>query len=72
MNKKTFYIREVAKITGRCPHTIRNYIRRGLISETDREWNGFRVFTDEHIRQINVLKKTDIQKRKGQCDAKTN
>ena len=55
MQKKTYYIHEVAEITGRHPNTIRNYLRRGLISKVVREWNNWRVFTDEHINQIKRL-----------------
>lgn len=55
-NTKLFYIHEVGEITGKHPNTIRRYIKRGLISEPKREWNGWRVFTDLHINQIMKLK----------------
>ena len=53
--KKIFYIHEVAEQTGRHPSTIKNYIKRGLIPEPQREWNGFRIFTAEHINRIKQL-----------------
>lgn len=55
MARKSYYIHEVAELVGRHPNTIRCYLRRGLISEPRREWNGWRVFTDEHIDQIKKL-----------------
>lgn len=55
MQKNTYYISEVAEITHRHINTIRNYIRRGLITEPQREWNGFRIFTQKHIEQIKKL-----------------
>jgi adenine-specific DNA-methyltransferase len=55
MIKNKFYIHEVAEQVGKHSNTIRNYIRRGLITEPLREWNGWRVFTDEHIKQIKKL-----------------
>jgi DNA-binding transcriptional MerR regulator len=55
MAKSIYYIHEVAEIVGKHPNTIRNYLRRGLITEPQREWNGWRIFTDEHISQIKKL-----------------
>lgn len=59
MDKNNYYISEVAKIVGRHPNTIRNYVHRGLISKPEREWNGWRVFTNEHINQIKQLMVTN-------------
>jgi DNA-binding transcriptional MerR regulator len=55
MTKKTYYIHEVAEQTGRHENTIRRYIERGFIPEPKREWNGWRVFTQEHIDKIKEL-----------------
>lgn len=59
--KATYLINEVAQITHRHRNTILSYCRRGLISEPHREWNGWRVFTQEHIDQINALARADLQ-----------
>ncbi|MFA5115689.1 MAG: MerR family transcriptional regulator [Candidatus Omnitrophota bacterium] len=53
--KNTYYIHDVAKMTNMHPNTIRNFIRRGRIPEPKREWNGFRVFTEEDVARIRKL-----------------
>lgn len=55
MKNGHYYIQEISEIVGKHQTTIRNYIRRGLITEPKREWNGWRVFTNEHINQIKRL-----------------
>lgn len=55
MSKKNYYIHEVSELTGKHPTTIRRYIERGFIPAPKREWNGFRIFTQEHIDRIRRL-----------------
>lgn len=53
--QKNYYIHEVAEKVGRHPNTIKNFIRRGLITEPQREWNGWRVFTEKQVEEIKKL-----------------
>lgn len=48
---------QVAKITGIHPNTVRLYEEWGLIHKPERKANGYRVFNDIHIMQIELLKK---------------
>ncbi len=47
---------EVAKIAGIHPNTVRFYEESGLITKPERRQNGYRVFTDLHIRQIKLAR----------------
>ena len=45
---------EVASIMGVHPNTVRLYEEWGLISKPERLENGYRIFTDLHIRQMQL------------------
>ncbi len=47
---------EVAAAIGIHPNTVRLYEDWGLISKPDRQENGYRIFTDLHIRQIRLAR----------------
>ena len=49
---KTYSTSEAAKIIGIHPNTVRFYEKWGLIPEVKRKPNGYRVFTDFHIEQL--------------------
>lgn len=49
---KTYSTSEAAKIIGIHPNTVRLYEKWGLIPEAKRKTNGYRVFTDFHIEQL--------------------
>lgn len=52
----TYRTLEVAKIMGIHPNTVRFYEKWGLITKPVREKNGYRVFTDLHLYQIQVAR----------------
>lgn len=47
---------EVASIIGVHPNTVRLYEEWGLISKPERLENGYRIFTDLHIRQMQLAR----------------
>ena len=47
---------EVASIMGVHPNTVRLYEEWGLISKPERLENGYRIFTDLHIRQMQLAR----------------
>ncbi len=53
---KTYKTSEVAAIIGIHPNTVRLYEEWGLIPKPYREENGYRVFTDFHIQQIQLAR----------------
>ena len=52
----TYRTAEVAKMMGIHPNTVRFYEKWGLITKPVREENGYRVFTDLHICQIQIAR----------------
>ena len=52
----TYRTAEVAKMMGIHPNTVRFYEKWGLITKPVREENGYRVFTDLHLYQIQVVR----------------
>lgn len=54
--KKIYKTKEVAKIIGIHPNTVRMYEDLGLISRPLRKENGYRMFTDLHIDQLRVAR----------------
>lgn len=54
MNKYT--IGEAAKITGVPTKTLRFYEEKGIIKGAKREENGYRLFDDENIEEIKLIK----------------
>lgn len=52
MKNKTFLIGEAARLSGVCKDTIRNYIRSGLITVSERTAFGWPLFDESHIAAI--------------------
>jgi len=48
--------KEIADIFKIHPNTVFFYERMGFISPVKRKTNGYRVFTDLHVRQIHIIK----------------
>lgn len=58
MSKQTTYsTSQIAKIVGLHPNTVRLYEEWGLIHKPERKNNGYRVFTDVHIKQFALARK---------------
>ncbi len=53
---KVYKTAEVAKIIGIHPNTVRLYEEWGFIPKATRKDNGYRVFTDFHIKQIQLAR----------------
>lgn len=56
----TYRTSEVAKAAGIHPNTVRLYEKLGLIPTSEREANGYRIFTEFHIQHI-LLARTAFQ-----------
>jgi DNA-binding transcriptional MerR regulator len=54
--EKTYKTSEVARIIGIHPNTVRMYEELELISKPIRKDNGYRVFTDIHIKQFKLAR----------------
>ena len=52
----TYSTSQIADKFGLHPNTIRLYENWGVISAPQRKPNGYRVFTDEHIKQIEIVR----------------
>lgn len=48
---------QIAEIVGLHPNTVRMYEEWGLIQKPERKKNGYRVFTDIHIKQFSLARK---------------
>lgn len=60
MNKEfsgTYSTSQIAKIIGLHPNTVRMYEEWGLISKPERKINGYRIYTDVHIKQFQLARK---------------
>lgn len=51
---ETYSTSEIAKIIGIHPNTVRMYEEWGLIPKAERKPNGYRVFTEFHIEQLQL------------------
>lgn len=56
MAHKEYSTAEVAALFGVHPNTVRFYERWELIAKPERRANGYRVFTEQHIRQIRLAR----------------
>lgn len=56
MQMKHYKTAEVAAMTGIHPNTVRLYEKWELIPSASRQKNGYRIFTDFHIRQIQLAR----------------
>jgi len=52
----TYRTAQIARCIGIHPNTVRLYEELGLIPKPRREANGYRVFTDLHIEQLNLAR----------------
>lgn len=52
----TYKTAEIARCVGIHPNTVRLYEELGLIPKTEREPNGYRIFTDFHMEQIKLAR----------------
>ena len=61
MNKKdsitTYSTSQIAEIAGLHPNTVRMYEEWGLIHKPERKANGYRIYTDIHIKQFRLARK---------------
>ncbi|WP_195983481.1 MerR family transcriptional regulator [Clostridium sp. D33t1_170424_F3] len=53
---KTYKTAEIAKMIGIHPNTVRLYEEWGFIPKPERQKNGYRVFTDQHIAQFRLAR----------------
>ncbi|MDD6037248.1 MAG: MerR family transcriptional regulator [bacterium] len=53
----TYSTGQIAKIVGMHPNTVRMYEEWGFIQKPERKENGYRVYTDLHIKQFELTKK---------------
>ena len=53
---KKYRTAEVAAIIGIHPNTVRFYEEWGLITKPEREKNGYRVYTEEDIQRLKVIR----------------
>lgn len=54
---RTYTTSQIAKSAGLHPNTVRKYEEWGLIQKPLRKPNGYRIFTDIHLKQIALLRK---------------
>lgn len=47
---------EVASIIGVHPNTVRLYEEQGLISKPERLENGYRIYTDDDIKRLKIIR----------------
>lgn len=52
----TYSTSEIAKMIGVHPNTVRLYEAWGLIPRAERKANGYRVFTEFHVRQMRLAR----------------
>lgn len=53
---KSYRTKEIAVLGGVHPNTVRFYEEMGLLPPVERKPNGYRVFTDRHLRQIRLIR----------------
>lgn len=53
---KTYKTAEIAAMIGIHPNTVRLYEEWGLIPKPKRQENGYRIFTDLHVKQIQLVR----------------
>ena len=54
--EKTYSTSQIAGIVGLHPNTVRKYEEWGLLQTPERKPNGYRVYTDVHIKQFELAK----------------
>ncbi|MGN0701492.1 MAG: MerR family transcriptional regulator, partial [Oscillospiraceae bacterium] len=53
----TYSTSQIAEIAGLHPNTVRMYEEWGLIHKPERKKNGYRIYTDVHIKQFELARK---------------
>jgi len=53
---KTYTTKQIADLTGVHPNTVRLYEAWGFIAPAHRKDNNYRVFTDQHLQQMNLAR----------------
>lgn len=53
---KTYQTKQVAELIGIHVNTVRFYEKMCLVSETKRDKNGYRIFTDKHIEEFKLTR----------------
>lgn len=56
-NAATYSTSQIAEIVGMHPNTVRMYEEWELIHKPERKANGYRIYTDIHIKQFQLAKK---------------
>lgn len=56
-NSGTYSTSQIAQIVGLHPNTVRMYEEWGLVSKPERKANGYRIYTDIHIKQFRLARK---------------
>ena len=67
--EKTYSTSQIAGIVGLHPNTVRKYEEWGLLQTPERKPNGYRVYTDVHIKQFELAKKAlqSVIVQAGRC-----
>ena len=67
--EKTYSTSQIAGIVGLHPNTVRKYEEWGLLQTPERKPNGYRVYTDLHIKQFELAKKAlqSVIVQAGRC-----
>lgn len=56
MTSRTYHIGEVADLVGLSLRTVRYYEEMGLLSPEGRSGGGFRLYTDQHVERLALIK----------------
>lgn len=54
---RKYTIKEFSQITGLSAHTLRYYEKIALLDTVPRNASGYREFSDDHLRQVDFLKR---------------
>ena len=67
--EKRYSTSQIAGIVGLHPNTVRKYEEWGLLQTPERKPNGYRVYTDVHIKQFELAKKAlqSVIVQAGRC-----
>ena len=67
--EKTYSTSQIAGIVGLHPNTVRKYEEWGLLQTPEHKPNGYRVYTDVHIKQFELAKKAlqSVIVQAGRC-----
>lgn len=60
MEKKIYYLKEAAQKINTSPSTLKRWLKQGKVREVQRDYNGWRIFSEEDIKEIIRFKSTII------------